>query len=389
MPSSLLQNSCLPAMRESDVRSGPRPVVSAGTVVLGVVFWFLGRIVSHHLGSVCFFNVVVVGDWIGAEVGAGGSISFSLSSCCSGHSSAFRCCCPGSHFRSHCLAPVCHDACRPLLAAGSRSSLPALAPARIFVAMSGMPVPHSTSSLWPASHFPSLSSNESFMPSLSVSTHFVCASSILAILSTVWFNFAVFFAYCLIARFIQLLQSSRVLMDYGILLLSDFAFVFHSRCLRAAMNVMYIVFPDSSLARLLASPASAIFISLLIGDILMTPPMGLPPHQSSSSLVWWSSLATLHCVNRLLPRPFANPLNYVVSLLVVLCLVLATGPGNRPAVRVSTTETGQFGSRSVQNPDPLTLSRPNPDPYPSTRGFRQVWLDPSVPISGSEFRVSH
>jgi len=70
-------------------------------------------------------------------------------------------------------------------------------------------------------------------------------------------------------------------------------------------------------------------------------------------------------------------------------LVLATGPGNPPAVRVWTAKTGQFGSRPVQQPDLLTLGGPNPDPYPSTRGFRQVWLDLSAPISGSAFRVSH
>jgi len=70
-------------------------------------------------------------------------------------------------------------------------------------------------------------------------------------------------------------------------------------------------------------------------------------------------------------------------------LVLATGPGNPPAVRVWTANTGRFGSRTVQQPDRLTLGGPNPDPYPSTRGFRRVWLDPSVPMSGSAFRVSH
>jgi len=74
---------------------------------------------------------------------------------------------------------------------------------------------------------------------------------------------------------------------------------------------------------------------------------------------------------------------------VVPYLVLATGPGNPPAVRVLTAKTGRFGSRPVQKPDPLTLGGPNPVPYPSTRGFRRVWLDLSVPISGSAFRVSH
>jgi hypothetical protein len=67
--------------------------------------------------------------------------------------------------------------------------------------------------------------------------------------------------------------------------------------------------------------------------------------------------------------------------------MLATGPGNPPAVRVRTAKTVRFGSKPVQQPDPLHLDGPNPDPYPSTRGFRRVWLDPSVPISGSGIRV--
>jgi hypothetical protein len=70
-------------------------------------------------------------------------------------------------------------------------------------------------------------------------------------------------------------------------------------------------------------------------------------------------------------------------------IVLATGPGNPPAVRVWTAKTGWFGSRTGQKPDPQTLGGPNPDPYPSTRVFCRVWLDPSGPISGSAFRVSH
>jgi len=68
-------------------------------------------------------------------------------------------------------------------------------------------------------------------------------------------------------------------------------------------------------------------------------------------------------------------------------LVLATGPRNPPAVRVWTGKTVGFGSWTVQKPDPQLLVGPNPNPYPSTRGFCRVWLDPSVPISGSSFRV--
>jgi len=68
-------------------------------------------------------------------------------------------------------------------------------------------------------------------------------------------------------------------------------------------------------------------------------------------------------------------------------LVFATDPGNPPGVWVGTGNMGRFGSRPVQKPDPEHLGRPNPYPYPSTRGFCRVWLDSSVPVSGSPFRV--
>jgi len=70
-------------------------------------------------------------------------------------------------------------------------------------------------------------------------------------------------------------------------------------------------------------------------------------------------------------------------------LVLATGPCIQPAVRVRTTKTVQFASRPVQNPDPPGLGWSNTDPYASTGGFCQVWLDSSVPISGSVIQVFH
>jgi len=68
-------------------------------------------------------------------------------------------------------------------------------------------------------------------------------------------------------------------------------------------------------------------------------------------------------------------------------VVLAMGPGNLPAVRVWTRTTVWFGSGTYQKPVTQLLGGANPDPYPSTRGFCQVWLDPSVPISGFSFRV--
>jgi len=72
-----------------------------------------------------------------------------------------------------------------------------------------------------------------------------------------------------------------------------------------------------------------------------------------------------------------------------LLQVLALGPGNQQPVWVWTAKTGWFGSRTDPKPDLHTLGRPNPNPYPSARRFRWVWLDPSVPISGCAFRVSH
>jgi hypothetical protein len=70
-------------------------------------------------------------------------------------------------------------------------------------------------------------------------------------------------------------------------------------------------------------------------------------------------------------------------------LVLATGPGNPPGVRVWTAKTDRFGSRSGQKHHALTLCWPNMDTYPSTCGCRRGWLDPSGRSSGSAFRVSH
>ena len=67
--------------------------------------------------------------------------------------------------------------------------------------------------------------------------------------------------------------------------------------------------------------------------------------------------------------------------------MLATGPGNLPAVQVWSGKTVRFGFRPVQKPGPEVLGGPNPYPYPSTRAFCRVCLDPSVPVSGSPFRI--
>ena len=106
-----------------------------------------------------------------------------------------------------------------------------------------------------------------------------------------------------------------------------------------------------------------------------------------------------HCTSstytsRLATSMSASKLPQTSSLLLAkasteLELVLATGPGNPRAVRVWTPKMGRLVSRTIQKPDLQTLGRPNLDPYLSTDRFRWVWLDPSVPISGTAFRVSH
>jgi len=63
------------------------------------------------------------------------------------------------------------------------------------------------------------------------------------------------------------------------------------------------------------------------------------------------------------------------------------GPGNPPAVRVWTGKTVRFGPRTVQKPDSQLFGGPNPAPYPSTPGYRRVWLYQSGSISGSAFQV--
>ena len=92
------------------------------------------------------------------------------------------------------------------------------------------------------------------------------------------------------------------------------------------------------------------------------------------------------------PHNCVDPHGWVVSSLLTfilrsMSLVLATGPGNVPVVRVSTGKTVLFGSKPIQKPDPELLCGPNLYPYPSTHGLCRVWLDPSVPVSGSPSRV--
>jgi len=64
------------------------------------------------------------------------------------------------------------------------------------------------------------------------------------------------------------------------------------------------------------------------------------------------------------------------------------GPGNPQEVRVWIRKIVLFGSRPIQKPDPEILGWPNPYLYPLIHRFCGVWVDSSVPVSSSPFRVS-
>jgi len=64
-------------------------------------------------------------------------------------------------------------------------------------------------------------------------------------------------------------------------------------------------------------------------------------------------------INQLLPAPHIR-----IQGFQLFEVVLATGPGNPPAVGDWTGTTVQFGSRTVQRPDLLLLGGANPAPYP-------------------------
>jgi hypothetical protein len=68
-------------------------------------------------------------------------------------------------------------------------------------------------------------------------------------------------------------------------------------------------------------------------------------------------------------------------------VVLATGPGNPPAVLVGTGKTVLFRSRSVQTPYPLLLAGPTSDLHWSTHWIHFVGPNLSGTISGFAFCV--
>jgi len=75
----------------------------------------------------------------------------------------------------------------------------------------------------------------------------------------------------------QLLPFPSVLADSEVSLLSHFPFMLRSRSLLAVMKATCVVFHDIAPAAPLASPASAMAMSLSLGGFLIIPPTGLLP----------------------------------------------------------------------------------------------------------------
>jgi len=62
-----------------------------------------------------------------------------------------------------------------------------------------------------------------------------------------------------------------------------------------------------------------------------------------------------------------------------LHIVLATGPGNLPVVRVLTCGSFEFGSRTGQKPEPLLSSRVVTRPRHRIAGIWPGWNQTAVP----------
>jgi len=226
---------------------------------------------------------------IGAYLGAG------LGSCCSSGcgvrcslSLGFSCCC-GWHFTGtlSCVVPACCETSRPAQSCRAVSSLPpflapwataALCPlalASTSAVMSPMPIPHCTLSLWRSSHFLSLFSSHSFNPSYCALSGTACASSILASLSMVWCSWVTTRTCGLTVHSIRPLQPLGVLTCSEVLFLGHIWFLLHSHSSLPATKDTRVVFPILWPAVLLASPASAMPMSLSNGGFSIVPPLRL------------------------------------------------------------------------------------------------------------------
>jgi len=259
---------------------------------------------------------------LGLRLGLDSVLVFSC--CCSSCGSALYCCCSRPCCCSCCTVPACLDGYRPLLASGSCSLSPDITLTRIQVAIAEILVPDSLMSMWQASHFLSQSSNYCFMPTHCVSSHIMCASSILAIWSTVRCNSATLHTCCHSILSDWLLPSPSVLTDSEVLL-SLFYFKFFSDCSLPAMKMTHVGSPGTSPARLQAPSASAIFRALWIGNLPIF-------HQIECSLSYWQSLLVCRlrdvvsrCIDHVPPPLFKNPLNCVLCLVQLLCQVSSNG----------------------------------------------------------------
>jgi len=237
----------------------------------------------------------------------------------------FGCCC-GWRFSGSpsCVVPACCETSRPLPSCLAVSSLLSFLTswaaatshtvglASTSAVKSMMPVPHITLSLWHSSHFVSVSSSHSFMPSHRASSHAysrasscaVWASSILATLSTVWCSWVASCTCCLIVRSIRHLQSPGAVSSSEVFFLSLFPFLLRSHCSLADTKDTRVVISDLWPATLLASPASAMFLYLSNEGFSNHPPITLLP-------CWVAIMAGLFDVALLCQIALFRPLSIV------------------------------------------------------------------------------
>lgn len=258
----------------------------------------LDPVIGVGLGPACTFWLSVwVHGWtfsyLLARVGIGsGLVSCYGSGCCviCSFSSGldFGCCCSRRASASpSCIVSACCEAFRSsqcclavsslssVLTSSTDSALPIHGLASTTTAMCLMSVPHITFSLWQSSHIVSQFSSNSFMLSHCIIPRATCACTNLTILLIVWYRSVTSGTYCIIDCLIWLVLSSGAFVDCGISLLSHFPVLFRLISCLAARKDTIVMFPDIVPAMGLASSASPMLISLLLGGSLMIPPIWL------------------------------------------------------------------------------------------------------------------
>jgi hypothetical protein len=113
-------------------------------------------------------------------------------------------------------------------------------------------------------------------------------------------------------------------------------------------------------------------------------------HILASSSVWWFALMV--CILKWVFQFICEMTKWDSKQVLQVVTdtpssVLPTGHGYSRAFRVWTGQIIWTSSRLVHKPHPLLLGSPIPNVYQSIPSICQVWLVPSVPISGSCVQV--